>query len=84
MDQHPHKAKKCLKCKKELKLAKLAKLMTTLFEDARKVLDEINQVKLFLQQATSLLHCQIGCLIVSVTAAVVVVVPSAVADELLW
>jgi hypothetical protein len=62
LDQHPHKAKKCLKCKKELKLAKLAKLMTTLFEDARKVLDEINQVKLFLEQA-SLLHCKIGCLI---------------------
>ena len=40
--QHPHKAKKCLKCKKELKLAKLSKLMGTLFEDARKVLDEMN------------------------------------------
>jgi hypothetical protein len=42
-------------------LAKLAKLMTTLFEDARKVLDEINQVKLFLEQA-SLLHCKRACL----------------------
>ena len=41
--QHPLKAKKCLKCKKELKLSKLSKLMGTMFEDARKVLDEMNQ-----------------------------------------
>jgi len=38
----PQKVKRCLKCKKELKLGKLSKLMSTLVEDARKVIESLH------------------------------------------
>jgi hypothetical protein len=38
----PQKVKKCVKCKKELKLGKLSKLLSTIDEDARKAVEEMN------------------------------------------